>query len=117
MRAAANFESKRRGFSFFAETNLSACRFGRQITLLNNVMPRPPQLIGQLSKQEFAFYFPIVLRPIADLHKVSMLNAMDLLSRLSRSKPSSSISKEGLRITLKKDRKIPRMHHRSKTQE
>jgi len=44
-----------------------------------------------------------------------MLNAMDLLSRISRSKPSSFISTEGVTITLKKDRKIPRMRHGSKT--
>src|SRR6516162_1091980 len=48
-------------------------------------MPRALQLVGQLPKQEFAFNFSIVSRLIVDLHKVRMLNAMDLLSRFSRS--------------------------------
>ncbi len=84
VRAATYLESERRSFAFFSETHLSACRFCRQITLLDNVMPRALQLIGQLPKQEFAFNFSIVSRLIFDLHKVRMLNAMDLLSRFSR---------------------------------
>src|SRR2546430_17739661 len=98
VRAATDLESERRGFSFLAETNLSACRVGRQITLLNNVMPRALELIGRLLKQKFAFNFPIVSRLVVDSHKVRILNAMDLLSRISHSKPSSFISNEGVRI-------------------
>jgi hypothetical protein len=47
-------------------------------------MPPALQLIGHLLKQKFAFNFPIVSRQIVHLHKVRMLNAMDLLSRFSR---------------------------------
>jgi hypothetical protein len=47
-------------------------------------MPPALQLIRQLLKQKFAFNFPIVSRQIVHLHKVRMLNAMDLLSRFSR---------------------------------
>jgi len=88
MCAATHLESERRGFAFFTETNLSACRFGRQITLSYRIVTAALEVLRQQPKQKFAFNFPIVLRPIADLHKVSMLNAMDLLSRLSRIKPS-----------------------------
>ena len=38
--AAAHLESQRCGLAFFAETHLSAGRFTRQITLLDNVAPR-----------------------------------------------------------------------------
>ena len=45
VRAATDLESERHSFAFFAETNLSACGFGREIPMLNNVMPRALQLI------------------------------------------------------------------------
>src|SRR5438270_8115873 len=45
VRAATDLESERHSFAFFAETNLSACGFGRQITLFNDVMARALQLI------------------------------------------------------------------------
>jgi hypothetical protein len=48
-------------------------------------------LIGQLLKQKFAFNFPIVSRQIVHLHKVRILNAMDLLSRFSRTCPRPSL--------------------------
>ena len=106
MCAATDLESQRHSFAFFSETNLSACGFGRKITLLDNVMPRALQLIGQLSKQKFAFNFPIVSRPIVHLHKVRMLNAMDLLSRFSRS--------IGLTLKLYGNQASPHRHLRSR---
>jgi hypothetical protein len=81
----AHLESQRRSRAFFAETDLSACEFTGQITLINNVAPRAVQLIRQSSKQKFAFNFPIICCSSIFLHKANMLNAMSLLSRFSRS--------------------------------
>jgi hypothetical protein len=80
----AHLESQRGGRAFFAETNLPACGFTCQITLIDNVAPRPIQLVWQPFKQKFAFNFPIVCYPSIFLHKAKMLNAMSLLSRFSR---------------------------------
>jgi len=82
--ASAHFESERCSFAFFTETDLSAGGFGRQITLRYRIVPPVLEFLRQQPNQKFAFNFPIVSRPIADLHKVSMLNAIDLLSRFSR---------------------------------
>jgi len=81
---AAHLESQRGGRAFFAETNLPACRFTRQITLIDNIAPRAIQLVWQPLKQKFAFNFPIVCCSSIFLHKANMLNAMSLLSRFSR---------------------------------
>jgi hypothetical protein len=70
MCAATDLESERRCFAFLAETNLSARRFCRQITLVDNVMPPALQLIRQLLQQKFAFNFPIVSRQIVQSHKL-----------------------------------------------
>ncbi len=82
--AAAHFESQRCGAAFFAETDLSACGFARQIALFDNVTPRALQCIGQPFKQKFAFNFSIVCCWTVVLHKANMLNAKSLLSRFSR---------------------------------
>ena len=65
---------------------MSAGRFGRQITLRYWIVPPALEVLRELLKQKFAFNFPIVSRLIVHLHKVRMLNAVDLLSRFSRSK-------------------------------
>src|SRR5206468_1713144 len=72
---------------FFTETNLSACRFGRQITLSYRIVAAALEVLWQQPNQKFAFNFPIVPRLVVDSHKMSMLNAMDLLSRFSRTRP------------------------------
>jgi hypothetical protein len=84
VRAAAYFESQRCGLAFLAKTDLSACGFTRQVTLLDNVTTRAPQFVGQPLKQKFAFDFPIVYCPSIFLHNANMLNATSLLSRFSR---------------------------------
>jgi len=43
--AASHLESQRCARAFFAETDLSACGFTRQITLIDNVAARAVQLI------------------------------------------------------------------------
>jgi hypothetical protein len=78
---ATHLESQRCSRAFFAEPDLSARGFTRQVTLINNVAPRAIQLIRQPPKQKFAFNFPIICRPSIFLHKTNMLNAMSLLSR------------------------------------
>jgi hypothetical protein len=80
----AHLESQRCSRAFFAETDLSACGFTRQITLIDNVAPRAIQLIRQPPKQKFAFNFPIICCSRIFLHKANMLNATSLLSRFSR---------------------------------
>ena len=96
MRAAANFESKRCSFALFSKPNMSASGFGSQVTLRNWIMATALQFLRELLNQKFAFNFTIVSRPIP--HKAEILNATDLLSRISHSKPSSFISNEGVRI-------------------
>src|SRR5439155_13567149 len=82
--ATAHFESQRCGAAFFAETDLSAYGFARQITLFDNVTPRALQFIGQPLKQKFAFNFPIVYCWTVVWHKANMLNVTSLVSRFSR---------------------------------
>ncbi len=81
---AAHLESQRCSRAYFAETDLSACGFTRQITLIDNVAPRAIQFIRQSVKQKFAFNFPIICCSSIFLHKANMLNATGLLSRFSR---------------------------------
>jgi hypothetical protein len=71
--------------AFLAETDLSTRGFTRQIPLIDNVAPRAIQLIWQSLEQKFAFNFSIICCSSIFLHKVNMLNAMNLLSRFSRS--------------------------------
>jgi len=113
--AAAHLERQRRSLALFPKPNVPASGFGRQVTLRDDVVSRAVQFLREPPHQKFAFNFPIVSRLVVHLPRGEILNAMDLLSRLSRGKPSSSISTEGLRITLKKHRKIPRMRRGSKT--
>jgi hypothetical protein len=84
MGAAAYLEGQRGYRAFFPETDLSACGFTRQVTLIDNVAPRPLHVIWQPLKQKFAFNFPIISCSRIFWHKVNMLNAMSLLSRFSR---------------------------------
>jgi hypothetical protein len=70
VRAATHLESQRRSFAFFSETDLSARRFCRQITLVDNVMPQAVQFLRELPDQKFAFNFPVVSRQIVQSHKV-----------------------------------------------
>jgi hypothetical protein len=81
---AAHLESQRCDVAFFADPDLSACGFTRQVTLLDNVTARAVHPIGQALEQKFAFNFPIVCSTSVLLHEANMLNAMRLVSRFSR---------------------------------
>src|SRR6266478_305924 len=68
--AATHFKRKRCGFAFFAETNLPAGGFGRQITLRYRIVPPALEILRQLLNQKFAFNFPIVSRQIVQSHEM-----------------------------------------------
>jgi hypothetical protein len=85
MSTPPHLESQRCSRAFFAETDLSAGGFTRQVTLVYNIASRAIQLVRQPPKQKFAFNFPIICGASILWHKANMLNAMSLLSRFSQS--------------------------------
>jgi len=91
--ASAHFESERRGFSFSTQPHVSACALDCQITLRDRIVRPVLEFLRQPLNQKFAFDFPILRRSIVRLHKMEMLNAMDSLSRFSRT--TGSISEFG----------------------
>jgi hypothetical protein len=114
--AAAHLESQRCSRAFLAETDLSACGFTRQITLIDNIAPRSVQLIRQPLKQKFAFNFPIVSCSSTFLHKANMLNAMSLLSRFSHTEKSPKVQRVALNALRHDWKQRLGRHHRYRLQ-
>jgi hypothetical protein len=110
MASAAHLERQRCNVAFFAETDLSACGFTCQITLLDNVAPRALQSIRLPPKQKLAFNFLIVLCPTVLLHKINMLNAMKLVSR-KRQRKNSGVTHYPQSVAEPKDTLLNR-HYR-----
>ena len=77
--AASHFESQRRGFSFFAETNLPAGGLCRQVALRDDIAPRTVQFLRQLLKQKLALNFPAVWN--SRLHWCDVQDAKGDISR------------------------------------
>jgi len=84
MGAPTDLERQRRAAACLSEADLSAGRFACQITLLDNKTSRPFQVIRQPFDQKFSFNFAIVSRSIDPSHKLNILDAFGMVSRLSR---------------------------------
>src|SRR6266496_3043631 len=75
---AAHLESQRRGFPFFAETNLPACGLCCQITLCDDIAPRTLKFFRQQFKQKLALDFPAVWKSLLHWCEVRMLTTINL---------------------------------------
>jgi hypothetical protein len=84
MAPPTDLKRKRRCMPSLSKANLSAGRFRRQVTLLDNKASRPFQVVRQPVDQKFPFNFAIVSRSIISSHRMNMLNAKHLVSRFSR---------------------------------
>src|SRR5439155_24969839 len=90
--APTDLERQRRATACLSEADLSAGRFACQITLLDNKTSRPFQVIRRPFDQKFSFNFAIVSRSIDPSHELNILDAVGVVSRLSRRQRSNELS-------------------------
>src|SRR5262249_49932130 len=83
MAAPTNLKREGRSVARLSQTNLSTSRLSCQITLLDNNVSRPLQLVWQPFDQKFSFNFAIVSPSIVPFHKLDILNAICSVSRFS----------------------------------
>src|SRR5262249_14986114 len=92
MDGATNLKREGRSVARLSQTNLSTSRLSCQITLLDNNVSRPLQLVWQPFDQKFSFNFAIVSPSIVPFHKLDILNAICSVSRFSLGETSGSIT-------------------------